>query len=659
MRRAFLCHSLFLLSLHLANAKQFTYLNYNQLHSCLVTLADKYPKLIRLYSAQDRFSLPHVGNCTDPNEQNNDSHASGPCTIWVVELSNFNTLPDDPQRPEILISGELHGDEVIGPHAALAFLQYMTENYETDVFVRHMVDTRLVTVVPMTNAIGFHLNVREEVQQIEPRISFDPNRDFGFDQKPTYCMQTVAARALNELFRVHLFRLLITFHGGTNVIGYEWGDNSHCNGPICKPAPDTKIMAALADRMSYNAGPAGPHTPVYPTGNMGKTVYPVNGGLEDWAYGASWAEEATQCEPSTLGGYAKEKTKKDRMTKRCITYLVETADSKRPPESTLGDSDDMMHRGAPGDGHIPRNVRLLITAVDALEPYTLLHNVKEGRTGKPAVSWSVSGAFQVDGTLLQWSTMDGAVHGFSDAQSGAAGVPIAGGRGTRFSQEFPEDSLSSTDFLFVRVVSVVDHNFTSQPEGSSPDVSPQSHLMGSRGSTKWSFSVGERSIHGRSVFFSPTHMIHMSATGSVKSAESSNMTWGSQPGQLYTPSDTDLCRVIAEKSLSFSPDFCGQSLVAFAHGGAKLSGRASLLSALISVVAILGVGFMLLIVIRRRRSRIPKGGDSPFFTIGNEEDEEERRALSGGEGRREDESTQEQVVSASDVKAHGSEVAHY
>ena len=34
-------------------------------------------------------------------------------------------------------------------------------------------------------------------------------------------MQTVAARAINEVFRDHIFRLAITFHGGANVIAYE------------------------------------------------------------------------------------------------------------------------------------------------------------------------------------------------------------------------------------------------------------------------------------------------------------------------------------------------------------------------------------------------------------------------------------------------------
>lgn len=70
-------------------------------------------------------------------------------------------------------------------------------------------------------------------------------------------MQTVTARAINELLLTHPYRLLITFHGGTNVIGYEWGDNGHCNGPICEDAPDMEAMSVLAVRMRDYAGPAG------------------------------------------------------------------------------------------------------------------------------------------------------------------------------------------------------------------------------------------------------------------------------------------------------------------------------------------------------------------------------------------------------------------
>ncbi|CAN8062439.1 unnamed protein product [Agarophyton chilense] len=632
-------------------AEKFKYRSYNQIHQCLVSLAEKYPALIRLYSAQDRFSLPYVGNCT--NVQTSDPAHEEPCTIWVVELSNFDTLTEDPARPEVLISGELHGNEAIGPHVTLAFLEYMTENYNKNDFVRRMIDTRLVTVVPMANAIGFYSDEREE-RQAKSGMSFDPNRDFGFNQEPNNCMRTVASRALNELFRVHLFRVLVTFHGGTNVIGYEWGDNSHCNGNVCNPAPDTKVMAALAKRMQENAGPAGAYESSYIIGDMGKTVYPVNGGLEDWAYGASWAPEATHCRPSTLGGYAPQKTKIDDATKRCVTYLVETAKDKRPPEETLGDSTDMMRRGAPGDGHIPRNVRLLLTVVDAVEPYILISDVNRGRGGGLEVSWLVSGAFQVDGTMLQWSSQDGEIAGRSRVQVGVAGAPIAGGRGTRFSQELSEAKFNFTAPIFIRVVSVVDRNFTTQPSGSAPDVVPQSHLMGTRASTEWSYNVRKRRVRGRIVFSSSTHMIELSSMGSIRKTEYTNLTWGGQPGELKSDSENDLCHAIMEGASTDGISDCGLLAVAGRRGKSP-TGSGAILAAIGGVVAILAVGFVLFIFIRLRRGRTPK--TNPPFMIVDEEDEEERRALSAAEENKDDWPEREEVVLSSTLRPFQNEVS--
>eukprot|EP00967_Tisochrysis_lutea_P035660 scaffold42792_cov34-Tisochrysis_lutea.AAC.5 len=62
----------------------------------------------------------------------------------------------------------------------------------------------------MTNAIGSAMHQRTE-------MGIDPNRDFPFDQIPKACMQTVAARTVNELYRSHLLQLVITFHGGMQV----------------------------------------------------------------------------------------------------------------------------------------------------------------------------------------------------------------------------------------------------------------------------------------------------------------------------------------------------------------------------------------------------------------------------------------------------------
>ena len=60
--------------------------------------------------------------------------------------------------------------------------------------------------------------------------TFDPNRDFPYfsdKTKDTSCMMTNTARTVNELYRVFMFVLAITFHRGDNVIGYPWGNFAH------------------------------------------------------------------------------------------------------------------------------------------------------------------------------------------------------------------------------------------------------------------------------------------------------------------------------------------------------------------------------------------------------------------------------------------------
>ena len=57
--------------------------------------------------------------------------------------------------------------------------------------------------MPNANALGYFENVREE-------NGIDPNRDFPYGKDPAECMQTTAARAINEIYRAHLFQLAIT-----------------------------------------------------------------------------------------------------------------------------------------------------------------------------------------------------------------------------------------------------------------------------------------------------------------------------------------------------------------------------------------------------------------------------------------------------------------
>lgn len=637
-----LLSSLCLLSFISASlSKPYKYLTYAQIHKRLVELVDANPKLLRMYSAQQTFLLPHVGNCTQFQSATDTDGTSTPCTVWVVELSNLETLPSNPTRPEMLVSGLLHGDEVVGPHVVLAFIEHMVESYATDGFVKRMVDTRLVTLIPMTNAVGFSNGERIE-RQIEGNktLLLDPNRDFGFAQDPEKCMQTVAARVINELFRMHLFRILITFHGGTNALGYEWGDTHHCNGPICDPAPDTGILKALATRMSSNAGPAGSYEAVYPVGDMGKLVYPVSGGLEDWAYGASWSGQGVSCTPHTLGGYSKEKTRPETVQKRCVTYLVETARAKKPTEHELGDSDALMHKGAPGDGHVPRNFRLILTAMDSLDPYVVLHStVTVNEHKRPVLAWTVSGSFLVDGTAIQWSTINGEVSSLSDSMSGAAGVRDAGGTGGSFSAQLLGVLPTSYDPVYVRIAAVVDQKFAVQPNGSNPDVTPQSHLMGSRASSKWDFNVKGHQVHGRQVFYSRTRKLSRSSSGGFVLSDFMDVDWTSR-----SKSDSEVFGLLAHGSNAQAPG--GGILQPF--GGGAVGIPLTVMTGAAGVLIILSIAVAIYVCARRKRgrSRVDRGRHS--FALMDDEEEEERKALApenAGFGRED-----EEVLSVSGIR---------
>jgi hypothetical protein len=71
---------------------------------------------------------------------------------------------------------------------------------------------------------------------------------------------------------------------------------------------------------------------------MTSTVYPVGGGLEDWAYSAGWdrAQGAAvqDCQPKTYS--LPSNFQKDTDQVRSLIYLIETDKHKNPEHSTYG-----------------------------------------------------------------------------------------------------------------------------------------------------------------------------------------------------------------------------------------------------------------------------------------------------------------------------------
>jgi len=170
--------------------------------------------------------------------------------------------------------------------------------------------------MPSANAKGYHDDVREE-------NGLDPNRDFPY-MTHGKCMRTTAGRAINEIYREHIFPLALTFHGGMVAIAYEWGSPNHPS-PSDESPDDTGMKQLGAMLKNYASGSH------YTAGRMNSIVYPVTGGMEDWAYAASWENApATPCQPTEHGGYDVAKTTYTSDMLNTFNILVETANYKDP-----------------------------------------------------------------------------------------------------------------------------------------------------------------------------------------------------------------------------------------------------------------------------------------------------------------------------------------
>lgn len=156
---------------------------------------------------------------------------------------------------------------------------------------------------------------------------------------------------------------------------------------------------------------------------MTGTVYPVTGGMEDWAYSGSWEgfPIITQpCKPKTYGGYNPEKTLYDKNYKdalKSIMFLLEVSHEKIPEQKLLGRKNAnclinirqnaFFNKIATNknkcldeliDGYIPRIIRLSLLLIDILQPYINYRHSKNGEN--LYLEWAVGGAIKVDETFI-------------------------------------------------------------------------------------------------------------------------------------------------------------------------------------------------------------------------------------------------------------------
>lgn len=520
-------------------------------------------------------------------------NSSKGCPNYILEIQDFAVHPVDSDSsnhlPEVFWSGCLHGNERVGPTAVMEATALLLEaahcealpsdndknhNHEESSasaakdcrrklkdkgidnvhrkWLARLVTTRRIVVVPTANALGYYQNRREEGK-------VDPNRDFPYDlEDDSKCMQTIAGRTLNEIYREHMFQLAFTFHAGMEVVGYEWGAPTWLN----HWSPDDIAQETIASAYSRYGGGWSKSKP-YQYGTMNDLVYYVRGGMEDWAYAGSWdSQRVVQCKPKSFGGYAADKTVYNNSTLRVFNMLVETSDVKEPHKSTLGTSLDIMNRDTKENGHVSRNIRLALLAAELVEPYVSVVGVnelavqddlppllsREGRhcqrtnafsiakdASEVEIQFTVGGALsinQVDIWYAKWEDIPQAqLDCLSQPKSTDGfqkGTVIGATNGTGFfsragSHPRPDvrsevddmtsgpifkgkitvpSGLKTLDQLVVLASARVDQDWTNGRSNTEPKGGPQSHVVNARTNPGWHHESAGKHVKGRLDWFS-------------------------------------------------------------------------------------------------------------------------------------------------------------
>jgi hypothetical protein len=215
--------------------------------------------------------------------------------LYWVRLSDNPTTDED--EPEVLYTGMHHAREPIGMQLLVYYMYYLLENYDTDPDVQYIVNNFELYFVPVVNMDGYAYNIQNDPsgggmwrknrrQNDDGSYGVDVNRNYGYmwgyddnGSSPypwdeTYrgpsAFSEPETAGLRNFCESHEFRIAINYHSYANDCLYPWGWSAD-------PCPHDAIFHTHAILLTKENG--------YIYGPGYTTIYPTNGGSDDWMYG--------------------------------------------------------------------------------------------------------------------------------------------------------------------------------------------------------------------------------------------------------------------------------------------------------------------------------------------------------------------------------------
>jgi len=233
--------------------------------------------------------------------------------IYYVRISDN---PDvDESEPEVLYTGMHHAREPIGMQHLLYYMWYLLENYNSDPSIKALVDNTEMYFVPVFNVDGYTYNIttnpaggglwrKNRRNNGAGSYGVDLNRNYGYKwgyddsgsspdpeseiYRGTAPFSEPETRMMKYFCESHNFEIALNYHSYANLFLYAWGWSPFTT-------PDDAVFGAYGKQMTKENN--------YTYGPGYSTIYPTNGGSDDWMYGEQTTKpEILSYTPEVGGG---------------------------------------------------------------------------------------------------------------------------------------------------------------------------------------------------------------------------------------------------------------------------------------------------------------------------------------------------------------------
>ena len=215
--------------------------------------------------------------------------------IYYVKISDNPGINED--EPEILYTGMHHAREPIGMQHLLFYMWHLLENYNTDPLIKALIDTTEMYFVPVINMDGYTYNIdtypngggmwrKNRRPNQNGSYGIDINRNYGYmwgydntgsspdpnedTFRGTAAFSEPETRMMKYFCEEHDFGIALNYHSYSNLFLYPWGY-------VPELCPDDQLFNTYSKMLTVENG--------YTYGPASTTIYPTNGGSDDWMYG--------------------------------------------------------------------------------------------------------------------------------------------------------------------------------------------------------------------------------------------------------------------------------------------------------------------------------------------------------------------------------------